>query len=342
MAQGDWKGAEVSLLDAKKVCEFAISRDENPSRHRRALGRVRFALGRLFQTTRRFGQAEKEFTAAVVVFRAISKDFQELASNKISLARSLRDLGLLQGRLRRVKGAELSLREAVSVIESVPDSELIFYRSVLGSVYAALAQVRSESVTAETFAEVDAIFEKAAAIQLALIKILPKAAGNKHQLALTLQNHAALLLAVNSPARARDAVKKAVGYQLVAIAAQPKNSRNRHVLALHYSLLAEAELQLKNHEGAKQATREVISRGNTGVKFVYSAAQNYARCAALAAIDSGLIPLERDELVEELCKDAVEHARLAIEKKAPRDLVLRNPVFKILHEREDWKRLREE
>ena len=112
-----------------------------------------------------------------------------------------------------------------------------------------------------------------------------------------------------------------------------------HALAVDFR---EVQIRHRDGLGVVDRPREVISRGNTSVKFVYSAAQNYARCAALAALDGGLIPLGRDELVEELCKDAVEHARLAIEKKAPRGLVLRNPVFKILHEREDWKRLRDE
>jgi eukaryotic-like serine/threonine-protein kinase len=339
MARGNWKRAAVALIDAKKVCLFAMARDEPPSPRRRELGRIHFALGRLRQSTREDAAAIGHYKDAVAVFRAVHNDFPEMVPCQNSLARCLRDLGLMQGKLRRTEAAEQSLSEAVKLVESISNRDVLIYQEVRGSTYAALARLRSASVTRTTFPAVDALFEKAITILEALVPAVPSSVAHKHQVALTMQNHVSLLLAVGEFERARDLVKKAIGYQVAALEVYPKNSRFLQIVRLHYFALAEAELQLKNHKGAAYATKSALLQGVPGMNHLYVGAKNYARCAALASADDGPAPLERDELVNGLGETAVELLGRAIEKKAPLGTVQRDPAFSILHERADWKEL---
>ncbi|MCB9889658.1 MAG: serine/threonine protein kinase [Planctomycetes bacterium] len=323
------------------VGKVALTRGPQDRIWRERVARADRDLGASLDLLGRAQESAAAFDRAFDAFDKLRGEFPGLVGFTLGAARSLAGRASIEGRARRWDAAERAAREAVRLVETIPEdqSAVANYIAARGKMRSTLAQVLSNLT--DRVAETDKLFDAAIADQRAAVRQDPKLARAHSVLALTLHNRGSWLFARKRFAPAKELAQEALAEQRAALALLPENKYYLRHCLLHQRLLAESCLYTRNYVAAEQATRDYLATGGTKVATGQAAivvARNFARCASLAEIDGLLTEDARKSVMTRCATDAIRYLKVAVDAGCDKRR-LRDPAFSVLRGRQDFRAL---
>lgn len=332
-ARNEHAAAKDVLVEARKLCEANSGRATIRKDH----GYISKALAEVLHELGEKDAAEAASRTSIAMFESLLKDFPDDALITGVIARTWRNIAMNLAESGKQDKALEAIADATKYADQLPtgEAQIVLHRLARGMIASSHAMIRSRKMMRTDAPEVDRLFTKASAMLGEVVAVKAEPATH-YQYALCLHNHAALLLQLNELDRCRKSADLAIAQQKLAIEGRPKNAKYQRNLSIQYRIQAEVAVRQEDHTTAAAAIANAERKGVRDLRYRQWAARLLVRCIALVTKDAGLLPTERDEVIDGLGREAVIHLRVCVESGVPKNAIAGDPSLKALHSREDW------
>jgi serine/threonine-protein kinase len=341
-ATGHPREAEDSLQEALTSLSALAEASPGVPGPRWQLARSTNNLGALIRNDpSRAAEAEEVFRRAQRLLDALTAEFPRIPQYRLELAAVASNLGQIRWAGGRIAEAITALKRSRDLLEgltrefpAVPEYQ---QKLAVAQFNLSLLEGRSDPAAA------DPLLREALAIQERLVQSNPDVPEYRQALGRSLYSLAYDRFDRGATAEARRHVEAAIGHHQAALATNPENPSYRECLYEDHGLLALACLEGNDPVAAAAALAALPPLLSDDFKQYAHAIALWARCAQAVAGDTRLAAPVRRDLDQSYGERAVGLARTAVKKG-----LIRHPEqldrleFQHLHEREDFRRLREE
>jgi eukaryotic-like serine/threonine-protein kinase len=334
--------SEAAYQEALGIQQKLAAAHPDMAVYRSGVASTYFGLGLMHKLADRQEKASASFEQAQALQTRLVGEQPRGAEYQVALARTHTELAQAYSRLGLSSKAKAVLKEALSVYERLlrdyPD--VPEYQENLGSAHTSLGLVHhhagQEAQAEEEHRQALDIFQKLAREHPAVPRHAAQVGSSYDHLGVVQDEQGKLDAAQASYEKAIEALGR-------FLESQPRSPQERNQLTLARIDLAGIFAARGDHTRAAQQAETIAGKGELTTQSLYSMGCLYARCAAAAAKDAKLPPVERTRLPEQYAARAIEYLRQSVAKgvaNLPRFRT--DPDLDALRGRDDFKKLVEE
>ncbi len=330
--------AESAYREALTLKELQVRELGAVRADRLALAQGRANLANLFRAQGRFVEAEQLYRQALTDQKNQRDDFAAQPASRRELADSYHGLGIVRAELHREEAAETAFQQALALRKKLMEDfpKIVRYRHELANLYNDLGsllnrQAKREAATA---------WQEALTLWKQLADESPRVPDFQSEVAATLGKLATLHIQGQEFAAALTLLAQARPHNDAALAANPQRPQYRLCHRNNLHAVAQCYVGLADHSRLAATADEVARFGYDPANDTYVAACMTCNCVELAARNTGLDEIRRNELAASYTERALALLRDAVARGFKDTEQLReNPDLKPLRRREEFRKL---